>query len=142
MGESERLQRLRNNHYDKDRDILDEKFSERIMLLLNDPKIDKYCMVDAYYYDFSVIPRGVQERLQLCRDAYLIYGITVDGEMVSQWIDRWDLDSDDPIIDGEVIHTPFDPNRANNIPEINQSFNSDLLTTPAPDFIKMFGKNE
>jgi hypothetical protein len=140
MDESERLERLRQNHYDEDRDIIDEKLAQRILLLLNDSKINKFCMVDAYYYDFSVIPKGVQERLQLWRDAYLIYGITIDGEIISKWIDRWDLDSDDPIVNGEVMHNE-NPKRDFIVPEISQMFDSKLLQTPAPDFMKMFGKN-
>jgi hypothetical protein len=147
MNESERLQRFKERcGYSENRenaDEWDEDTRNRIMLLLNDPKIDKYCMVDAYYYDFSVIPRGVQERLQLWRDTYLIYGVNEDGEIISKWVDRWDLDSKDPIIDGVCIHPPYDPNQNTSIPlEIRQSFNPDLLSRPAPEFLKMFGKNE
>lgn len=142
MSESERLQRMNENHYNEERHLFDEKLANRILLLLNDPKIDKYCMVDAYYYDFSVIPRGVQEKLQLYRDAYLIYGISEDGEFISQWVDRWDLDSSDPIVDGECIHPPFDPNQPIRLPEISIPFNKNLLSTPAPNLNNMFGKND
>jgi len=145
MDESERLQRFQERiEYSESYKIADKDdaiISERIFLLLNDPKIDKYCMVDAYYYDFSVIPKDVQEKLQLWRDAYLIYGITTEGEIVSKWIDRWDLDSSDPIVDGKVIHKPYDPSQNHSIPaEIMQNFDPKLLSYPAPDLLKMFGK--
>ena len=136
--ESERLQRLKENYYDDDRNKLDEELAERIRLLLNDPKVDKYCMVDAYYYDFSVIPEAIQKISYLCRDAYLIYGINIDGEMVSKWVDRWDLDSIDPIIDGKVIHKPYDPCKECLIPIIKTELNPALLSTPAPDLLKYF----
>jgi hypothetical protein len=137
MDESERLQRFRQHRFDDDKE-----FANRIMLLLNDPKIDKHCMVDAYYYDFSVIPKGVQEILQLWRDVYLIYGINEDGEIISKWVDRWDLDSSDPIVDGKVQHKPFDPTKNYMIPSlVTQSFNPSLLSAPTPDFIKEFHKN-
>lgn len=132
MDESERIQRLKDNRHLEahEMDALDQKFAARILALLNDPAIDKDCLVDAYYYDFSVIPHGVQERLNLWRDCYLIFGITTEGEMVSMWVDRWDLDSDDPIVDGEVIRS----DKPIFVPEIRQSFDPKLLSTPAPDW--------
>jgi len=104
MDDSERLQRLRQNHYDEERDIFDKEFADRIADLLNHTDIDKYCMVDAYYYDFSVIPEDVQEKFHFWHDVYLIYGITTKGEIVSKWVDRWELDSSVPIVDGNVMH--------------------------------------
>src|SRR5580692_11260210 len=99
MDESERTERLKGSRYLDEHDRIgeDEKFAERICAILNDPRVDKYCMVDAYYYDFSVIPRAVKERLDLGRDCYLIFGITNEGDIVSKWVDRWDLDSPDPV---------------------------------------------
>lgn len=88
----------------------DEVVSKRIAALLNNPKIDKYCMVDASYYNFSVMPIVVQEKLQLRRDAYLIFGITTEGEMISKWVDRWDLDSNEPIVGGKLIRQPRENN--------------------------------
>jgi len=145
MDESERLQRYQEKiGFSESRDWADEsdkEVSNRIILLLNEPKIDKYCMVDAYYYDFSVIPRDIQQKLQLWRDAYLIFGINTEGEIVSKWVDRWDLDSNDPIIDGKVIHKPFDPNQNHLIPpQIIQNFDPKLLSSPAPDFMKILGQ--
>jgi hypothetical protein len=143
MSESERLQRYRRECELEWVDENDEILANRILLLLNDPKIDKYCMVDAYYYDFSVIPDKIQEKFNFYRDVYLIYGISEDGEIISKWVERYDLDSSDPIVDGECIHPPYDPNQDNSIPpQIMQSFSANLLSTPAPDFIKMFGKND
>jgi hypothetical protein len=139
MDESERLQRYRRE-YDKElADEDDTKLAERIAALLNHPGIDKYCMVDAYYYDFSVIPHAIQEKLQLWRDTYLIFGITTEGEMITKWVERWDLDNSHPIVDGKVI-----PQERKEIPlpVINQCYNPKLLSTPMPDFIKMFGKIE
>jgi hypothetical protein len=42
MSESERLPRMNENHYNEEKDIIDGKLSNRILLLLNDPKVDKY----------------------------------------------------------------------------------------------------
>ena len=92
-------------------------------------------MVDAYYYDFSVIPNAIQDKLQLWRDAYFIYGITTEGEMISKWVDRWDLDSIDPIVDGKVMHGK-NPRVNTPIPLIDQYFDSRLLSTPLPAVVK------
>ncbi len=145
MDESERLQSWKEN-YGWDQCSIstmekDEKLSERIFQLLNDPKIDKYCMVDAYYYDYSVIPEAIKAKNNLYRDTYLIYGITTDGEIVSKWVDRWDLDSSDPIVNGECIHPPYDPSKIEPIPEINICFNPNLLSTPVPNLTKLFDRN-
>lgn len=141
MDSSERIQRLRENRYLEHEEIdrLDGELSSRINELLNHPQIDKHCMVDAYYYDFSVIPRDIQERLNLWRDCYLIFGITTEGEMVSKWVDRWDLDSQDPIVDGKVIHE--EGTRTNFVfPKISQRFDPKLLSTPATKFlVRLFG---
>lgn len=139
MDESERLQRYRRQ-FDKEwADEDDIKLSDRISVLLNHPQIDKYCMVDAYYYDFSVIPRDIQEKLQLWRDAYLIFGITTEGEIISKWVDRWDLDSIDPIRDGKVMHGKT-PRTNTPLPEINQNYDPNLLSTPVPNIMsKIFG---
>lgn len=37
------------------------------------------------------------------RDMYLLFGITTDGEIISRWVERCDLDSKHNIEDGEVI---------------------------------------
>jgi hypothetical protein len=142
MDESERVQRLKqhrcyNDSGDNDLEKEDEELANRIAYLLNHPQIDKYCMVDAYYYDFSVIPRGVQEKLQLWRDAYLLFGITTEGEVVSKWVDRWDLDSPDPIVDGKVMHNEK-PRTNMGLPDITQMYNPQLLSTPAPDIMKLW----
>jgi hypothetical protein len=138
MDESERLQRWKEKHFDSEwAEEINIGLSDRIAKLLNHNKIDKYCMVDAYYYDFSVIPREVKKKLNLWRDVYLIFGITTEGEMITKWVDRWDLDNTDPIVDGKVI-----PQERKEfiLPEIRVMFDPKLLSTPAPDFIKMFGK--
>jgi hypothetical protein len=134
MNESERLQRYRRECTLECADDNDLKFSDRIAALLNHPQIDKYCMIDAYYYDFSVIPRGIQERLNLWRDTYFIFGITIEGEIVSKWVDRWALDSNDEIVNGEVIKNDKTLNIS--VPKITQSFNKDLLSTPCFDLFK------
>lgn len=141
MSESERLQRYRERVNDIEWAVQgDDEIEERIRALLNHPAIDKYCMVDAYYYDFSVIPREIQEKLQLWRDCYLIFGITTEGKMITKWVDRWDLDSSDPIVDGQVIHKEKNIDGRFVYPEISQIFDPKLLSTPAPEFMKMFGK--
>lgn len=146
MDESERLKR-RNEYYfhndgaGVDLEAEDENLANRIAALLNHPKINQYCMVDAYYYDFSIIPHGIQEKLQLWRDAYMIFGITTEGEMITKWVDRWDLDSVDPIVDGKVMHGE---NKPTNMlpPEVKQFFDPRLLSTPLPEYlIKIFDKS-
>ena len=89
----------------KHADQMDEEYAFRIRHLLNHPQIDEYCMVDAYYYDFSEIPEDIQKKHDFWIDVYLIYGITKKGEIVSRWVERWDLDSVDPIINGEVVRS-------------------------------------
>lgn len=139
MQQSERLQRMCDGRYDLETRTLDENLSNRIILLLNNPNIDKYCMVDAYYYDFSVIPRGIQGKLQLWRDCYLIFGITTEGDVVSKWVDRWDLDSDEPIVDGVVERQNSEKLCEVSIPpKINMCFDPKLLSTPNSDFIQLF----
>lgn len=143
MDESERLHRWIDNYGREESRMyastIDEEIATRIAALLNSPKIDKYCLVDAYYYDYSVIPTGVKERFNLCRDCYVIYGITTEGQMISKWIDRWDLDSDDPIVDGKVIHSEKKSSYDNFvIPEICQSFNPKLLSSPMPESLRIF----
>ena len=130
MDESERLQRYRSNESYQD----DEELANRISSLLNHPDIDKNCMVDAYYYDFSVIPTEIQEKLQLWRDAYLIYGITKEGEIVSKWVDRYVLDSCREIVDGKLIES--EDKDIVTFPVINQLFNPELLSTPIPNIFK------
>lgn len=144
MDESERLQRYRRE-YDKERaDEDDAKLADRIASLLNHPAIDKHCVVDAYYYDFSVIPHEIQEKFNFYRDVYLIFGVTTFGEIISKWVERYDLDSSDEIVDGKVIHKESPRGKSTvipDIPEISQCFDPKLLSTPAPDFIKMFRKS-
>jgi len=106
MEETERMQRLRDNsNTHTDETYTDEIFAGRILALLNHCGIDNHCMVDAYYYDFSAIPEHVQARLNLWQDCYLIFGITNKGDIISKWVDRWDLDSNDSIVDGKVIRS-------------------------------------
>lgn len=130
MYKSERLERYNEDPEEE----ADKVFAKRILDLLNHPDVDKYCMVDAYYYDYSTIPDEILNSLNLYRDAYLIYGITNKGEIVSKWVERYDLDSNDPIVDGKVI--PSEKNATNRPPFIKQSFNSKLLSTPIPEMIK------
>jgi hypothetical protein len=141
MDESERLQRWKENYGWEECGIhsttKDEEVANRIASLLNHPGINKYCMVDAYYYDFSVIPRIIKEKLNLCRDTYLIFGITTEGEMVSKWVDRWSLDSSDPIVDGNVIHNDK-PRNNTMIPEIRQCFNPKLLSVAMSNLHSIF----
>lgn len=108
--DSERLQR----HQQNNTWMSDEEFCERIRLLLNHPDIKKYCMVDAFYYDFSVLPEKIKDMMG--RDAYLCFGITKNAEIVSKWVDRYDLDSRHPIVDGNVIHPKFDPGDTSRYP--------------------------
>lgn len=87
----ERQQRFENSHDLSNWSIQDRNFANKIWKLLGARKDIYKDDVDALYFDYSVIPR----HLNLCRDSYLIYGITEEGEFVSKWIDRWTLDSDD-----------------------------------------------
>lgn len=133
MDESERLQRYKRESELELAEDNDSEFADRICALLNHPQIDKYCMVDAYYYDFSVIPHFIQEKLQLWRDAYLIFGITTEGEMISKWVDRWDLDSTDKVVNGKLV--PSEKKEVP-LPMIREFFDPKLLSTPAPEFLK------
>lgn len=103
MSDSERLQRYKQNIECDDKNETDNEIALRIFALLNNSKLDKYCIVDAYYYDFSVIPQKIQDIYNFYRDVYLIFGITIEGEIISKWVDRWDLDSSDEIVNGEVV---------------------------------------
>lgn len=149
MIESERLLRFKENRFQEgiDLDNADEEFCKRIVQFLNDPRINHTCMVDAYYYDFSVIPRKIQQELQLWRDHYFIYGITDEGEFVTKWVDRWDLDSFYEVVDGKVtgkkeqtegrVYTTVIP------PEISYYFDKNLLSNPEPKgFINMFTRGD
>lgn len=132
MRDSERLERYKDNIIrDEFCDNWDEIFAERICALLNHADINKFCMVDAKYYDFSEIPHDIYTKLNIYRDMYLIYGITDKCEIISKWVERYDLDSDDPIVDGEVVRSEKKNNNAF-VPEINESFNPKLLSTPMP----------
>ncbi len=100
---SERMERLGSYNYSKSDEELyeeDDKLCERIRLFLNHSKIDKYCLVDAYYYDFSGLPEHLKGKFY--RDMYFLYGITNDAEVITKWVERWDLDSDKSIVNGEV----------------------------------------
>lgn len=144
MCDSERLQRFKENIFDHivfsdyyDPEKVDERLAERIRALLNNPKIDSYCMVDAYYYDFCEMPDELHEKLNLWCDCYLIYGITIEAQIISKWVSRWDLDSSDPIVDGKVIRPPSKNGlHVNFPPDIRQNFNPDLLSTPISDLKK------
>ena len=139
MDESERLQRYRDGR-ENERDL---ELADRIAKLLNHPGINEDCMVDAYYYDFSVIPEKIQVDLQLWRDAYLIFGITNQGEIVSKWVDRWDLDSDNEIVDGKVVKKEKKHRDENYfVPEIKQSFDPKLLSCPVPLLFKTLDMDE
>lgn len=143
MDESERLQRYkREGGCEKD----DREFAQRISALLNHPKIDRYCMVDAYYYDFSVIPEAILRIKNFYRDVYLLFGITTDGEIITKWVERYDLDSQYPIVDGEVVKPEEKGGCTRNTtctpvpPEILQFFNKSLLSMPV--VCSMFDKKD
>lgn len=95
MDNSERFERYKYSvqHDEWTKLSNDEKLSRKILELLNHPDLNERCMVDAYYYDFSVIPSEIIDKFDIRHDAYLIYGITTKGELISKWVDRWDLDS-------------------------------------------------
>jgi len=141
MPESERLERYKRAIDEEDRQRNDEVLTERIRQFLNDDRIDKYCMVDAYYYDFSVIPEPIREKESCYRDMYLLYGITTEGEIRTKWVERYDLDCQNPIVDGECIPDVPLSQAAFVIPEIKQFFDATLLSTPTPQLISMFACN-
>ena len=142
MSESERLQRFKEeiscyDTSDGEPDREDKKLAERIRALLNHPKIDSYCMVDAYYYDFSEIPDELHEEIKLWSDCYLIYGITIDAQIVSKWVSQWELDSNDPIVDGKCVPPPNQETVSVSLPpDIMQVYSPDLLSTPILDLKK------
>lgn len=84
--ESERLQRIRQSRWNETTEEAwkkDAKFAARLRLLLDHPDIDEYCMVDAYYYDFSELPDHIAD--QCYRDMYMIYGTTTNAQMIRIW---------------------------------------------------------
>ncbi|MES2409016.1 MAG: hypothetical protein V4509_01805 [Patescibacteria group bacterium] len=66
--------------------VKDAKLEERIIALLPG---DNFEMVDAFYYDFSVLPECVQNKFH--GDMYLLFGI-FKGEIVTRWVERYELD--------------------------------------------------
>lgn len=106
MSESERLERFqRDCGYSEDIEHAteqDNKLSKRIRELLNHPDIGEYNLVDAYYYDYSGIPWEIVDKENFFRDMYFIYGISTKCEIVSKWVERYDLDSNRPIVNGYV----------------------------------------
>ena len=142
MMEGERLLRFKENRYIENNhaENADDELCKRIISFINDPRIDSTCFVDAFYYDFSVIPRKIQEELNLWRDQYFVFGISDEGDFISKWVERWDLDSDYEIVDGKVtknleqiegrVYTTVIP------PDISQMFNKNLLSFPILDFLK------
>jgi hypothetical protein len=112
--DSERLQRFKDRCNDWNDELdrpssdkacdEDEVLRKRIFDLLNHPKLDKYSLVDAYYYDFSSIQNLPNEILDSVhwRDAYLLFGITDDLKVVTKLVERDDLDCHYPIENGVV----------------------------------------
>jgi len=100
--ESERLERVKRSNlhiYERDKD--DEILRERIFKLLNDSSLKSYNYVDAYYYDFSALPDKLKGKFY--RDMYLLFGINDLAQIVTKWVERYDLDSHHSVIDGKVI---------------------------------------
>ena len=114
MWYSERLERFKEHCLDWNEELdgpstsyaedADEILRKRIFDLLNHPKLNRYSLVDAYYYDFSSIQNLDKNILDSVnwRDAYLLFGITDDLEIVTKLVERDDLDSNDPIENGIV----------------------------------------
>lgn len=88
MSESERLERYCRN-YSGDESSEDEKFRLKLVSLLG---LEKDDFADAYYYDFSVIPYNIREEYGFCRDMYFVFGINKNGQLISKWIERYDVD--------------------------------------------------
>ncbi len=118
----------------------DRVLKKRIVDLLNHDDIDETCYVDAEYYDCSVIPSEVKDSIN--NDAYFLLGKTKKGETISKWVNRWDLDSDDPIENGEVIRE--EKEYTDSIPpdfSIKSVFNPSLLSVPTPEFGYIYKSN-
>lgn len=101
MEESERLQRFRqrltecfsaDDFYEAyaHASVEDEKFAARILQMLDDNRVTKCSLVDAFYYDYCELPPPFD--MQFHGDMYLIYGTAESGEMISKWVTRYDLD--------------------------------------------------
>lgn len=138
MNESERMLRLTENRYQEfeEADRADRILAERIIALLNHPKIDKHSIVDAFYYDSCEIPDDIQKKLKLWRDQYLVFGITSEATLISKWVDRWDLDSEYPIVDGKVIRpkkTDQSFITTTKPPLIHEKFSTVLLSAPVSE---------
>lgn len=83
--ESERFER----HLSGGSEELDNLLCEKILALLDNPQMDNTCFVDAFYYDYCELPQDLQHKY--CRDMYLIFGITLQGEIISKWVERNEL---------------------------------------------------
>jgi hypothetical protein len=91
MSRSERFLRYGGDEEGREHTNFDEAgFEARIRTFLNNPKVDEYCLVDAYYYDFSTLPDEIGRKYH--QDMYLLYAIDVDGNMVSKWVERYEFD--------------------------------------------------
>ena len=141
--DSERIERIKFLLETGDEDWIkeDEILRDRIIALLNDPRIDDNSVVDAIYHDFSEIPYYVFDNFAIANDAYLIYGISEDRQIISKWVNRYDLDSIDPIKDGEIIRKPFVDN-ACCAPEVKQKFDKNLLSTPCANLNVLVDSSE
>lgn len=98
----ERIERLQERPTEIHGWIGDEKLAKKIWGFLGERKDMHYDDVDALYFDYSVIPRHLQgwEKGQFSRDAYMLFGITENGEVITHWIDRWELDKAEEKQDG------------------------------------------
>ena len=72
----------------------DQQLCKKIWVLLGSPNNVYLYNCDALYFDFSVIPKNAERS----RDSYLIFGITDQGEFISKWIDRWELDEEKGLV--------------------------------------------
>jgi hypothetical protein len=94
MNESERLQRHKEYSYRKSQEQKDEDdtdFTKKLCLILNQSCCYELALVDALYYDFSMLPDHLKGTFHT--DMYLVYGITYSGDMVSTWATRAQVDS-------------------------------------------------
>lgn len=81
----ERLERFEHESYYED-----EKFCKKLWSHLGSRDDIFYKDVDALYFDYSGLPEHIKDKAY--RDQYLVYGITDQGEFVSKWVERWELD--------------------------------------------------
>ena len=82
----------RIERYDPDYPGKDERFAFKIWSLLGSRKDMFKNDVDAFYFDYSALPEHMKDKVS--HDQYLLYGVNTKGDVITQWINRWEFDNE------------------------------------------------